>query len=50
MVSAVSTDVSHRNINKGQKAPIDWLFGVIIAVCHLCPDIPLVGHLNNVPP
>ncbi len=38
MVSAVSTDESHRNI---KKVPTDWLFG---AVCHLCPDIPLVGH------
>ncbi len=35
MVSAVSTDESHRNINKGRKASTDWLFGVILAVCHL---------------
>ncbi len=46
MVSAVSTDESHLNINKGRKVAIDWLFGVILAVCHLCPDIPLVGHLT----
>ncbi len=37
MVSAVSTDESHRNINRGRKAPIDWLFGVILAVL---PSVP----------
>ncbi len=37
MVSAVSTDESHRNINKGRKAPIGWLFGVILAICALIP-------------
>ncbi len=46
MVSVVSTVKSHRNINKGRKETIDLLFGVILAVCHLCPDIPLVGHLT----
>ncbi len=46
MVSAVSTDESCRNTNKGRKAPIDWLLRVILAVCHLCHDIPLVGHLT----
>ncbi len=33
-------------IDKGRKAPIVWLLGVILAVCHLCPqDIPLVGYV-----
>ncbi len=46
MVSAVSSAESHRNINKGRKAPITWLIGVILAACHLWPDIPLVGQLT----